>query len=77
MLHTIDPNSIIPTPSSPHTIIHTTLGKRWKFSLVSDGVQMILFGGARLWHGYASDNSVENGWESFELMPEGGFMDDM
>ena len=52
-------------------------GKRWKFSLISDGAQMIMFGGARLWHGFSSDNSVDNGWDSFDLMPEGGFMDDM
>ncbi len=35
-------------------------GKRWKSSMVSDGYKALLFGGMRMWHGFASDNSEAN-----------------
>mmetsp|Transcript_18167 Transcript_18167/g.28246 ORF Transcript_18167/g.28246 Transcript_18167/m.28246 type:complete len:226 (-) Transcript_18167:579-1256(-) len=38
---------------------------------------IILFGGHRLWHGFASDNSFENNWESDRIYPKGGYLDDM
>ena len=43
-----------------------TPGKRFKFATVSEGAKMFLFGGYRLWHGYASDNSMLNNWKSYE-----------
>lgn len=59
-------------------------GKRWKFSLLSgitnQGEQtqsMIFFGGHRLWHGFSMDNSQENSWDSFKMLPKGGFLDDL
>lgn len=52
-------------------------GKRWKFSMVADGVQFFIFGGFRLWHGFADDNSEANRWESRDLLPTGGFLNDM
>jgi len=51
-------------------------GKRWKFSLVGDGESLYIFGGFRLWHGYADDNSLKNRWSSNALMPKGGYMND-
>lgn len=31
-------------------------GKRWKFSSSSDGVRMYIYGGFRIWHGFATEN---------------------
>ena len=31
-------------------------GKRWKVSSASDGLFMYIFGGFRLWHGFAAQN---------------------
>ena len=50
--------------------------KRVKFSLVFSGKKMWLFGGFRLWHGFASDNAEENLWGSRALAEEGGYMND-
>ena len=71
-------------------------GKRWRFSLVSDGARyacpealeeqnedqiecgrFYIFGGCRLWHGFARDNSEDNRWSSNEELPDGGYMDDL
>ena len=59
-------------------------GPRWKFSMNGGAVNatsgesmVVLFGGHRLWHGYASDNSELNDWMSRELLPEGGYLDDL
>lgn len=38
---------------------------------------MMIFGGHRLWHGFATDNSEANAWSSFEEYPEGGFLQDL
>ena len=38
---------------------------------------MWMFGGFRLWHGYASDNSWENDWDSHDVYPSGGYLNDM
>jgi len=54
----------------------TSPGKRWKFSLVADGEQFFLFGGFRLWHGFAADNSEANRWASYDMVPEGGYLQD-
>ena len=61
---------------------HRHPGKRWKFSMVSgmDAVEntiIIVFGGHRLWHGFASDNSASNNWRSFDIFPHGGYLDDL
>ena len=53
-------------------------GERWKFSMVSDlSAQIYIFGGHRLWHGFSSDNNADNRWESNELLPKGGYLDDL
>jgi hypothetical protein len=55
-------------------------GRRWKFSMVATGgaenSHIYLFGGHRLWHGFSVDNSADNRWESRELLPEGGYLND-
>ncbi|CAM9806227.1 unnamed protein product, partial [Ectocarpus sp. 4 AP-2014] len=52
-------------------------GKRWKFSVAYDGLSMMVFGGHRLWHGFATDNSEANSWSSFAEYPEGGYLQDL
>eukprot|EP01084_Bolivina_argentea_P291148 500364_1 len=52
-------------------------GKRWKSSMVSDGYKALLFGGMRMWHGFASDNSEANRWESRRELPAGGYLNDL
>jgi len=57
-------------------------GKRWKFSMVagrdSNGITMALvFGGHRLWHGFASDNAATNNWSNLDIFPKGGYLDDL
>ncbi|KAK1742930.1 kelch repeat-containing protein [Skeletonema marinoi] len=53
-------------------------GERWKFSMVADSSSNIyIFGGHRLWHGFSSDNNFENRWENSELLPKGGYLDDL
>ena len=42
-----------------------------------DGLSMMVFGGHRLWHGFATDNSEANAWSSFEEYPEGGYLQDL
>jgi hypothetical protein len=39
--------------------------------------QIIVFGGHRLWHGFANENSQENRWESTDTYPEGGYLNDL
>lgn len=38
---------------------------------------MIIFGGHRLWHGFATDNSESNSWSSYDEYPEGGYLKDL
>ncbi|KAL3794138.1 hypothetical protein HJC23_012845 [Cyclotella cryptica] len=56
-------------------------GARWKFAMISTGSattsSLYLFGGHRLWHGFSSDNNVENRWNSTALLPEGGYLNDL
>lgn len=60
-------------------------GKRWEFSMISNysnddasnNASIFVFGGHRLWHGFSSDNNVENRWQSRELLPEGGYLNDL
>lgn len=52
-------------------------GKRWKFSIVFDGTTFYIFGGFRLWHGFAADNSEDNRWDSYDLLPQGGYLSDL
>ena len=39
--------------------------------------RMALFGGHRLWHGYAIENSESNSWENYDSLPPGGYLDDL
>lgn len=52
-------------------------GRRWKFSVIFNGEWMMFFGGFRVWHGFATDNSEANRWESDDLLPLGGYLDDI
>eukprot|EP00602_Paraphysomonas_sp_CaronLab_P006179 CAMPEP_0185022774 /NCGR_PEP_ID=MMETSP1103-20130426/5476_1 /TAXON_ID=36769 /ORGANISM="Paraphysomonas bandaiensis, Strain Caron Lab Isolate" /LENGTH=939 /DNA_ID=CAMNT_0027554999 /DNA_START=122 /DNA_END=2940 /DNA_ORIENTATION=- len=51
-------------------------GKRWKFSMVNDDEIVAIFGGFRLWHGFAAENSEENDWSDYSSLPPGGYLDD-
>lgn len=53
--------------------------KRWRFSLLSDGGSMYLFGGHRLWHGFAPENSfsMKGGPWSAHGVLSGGYMNDL
>jgi hypothetical protein len=37
-------------------------GKRTKFAIAGNGLTMVLFGGYRLWHGFADQNTQDNDW---------------
>jgi len=53
-------------------------GERWKFSMIgTDNSMVYLLGGHRLWHGFSTDNNVENRWRSRALLPEGGYLNDL
>lgn len=53
-------------------------GERWKFSMTADSSSNIyVFGGHRLWNGFSLDNNVENRWGSSEILPMGGYLDDL
>lgn len=45
--------------------------------MACDGVSMMVFGGHRLWHGFATDNAEANAWSSFAEYPKGGYLDDL
>jgi hypothetical protein len=51
-------------------------GKRWKFSMTNDDEFVAIFGGFRLWHGFAQENSEANDWSDFSSLPPGGYLDD-
>lgn len=52
--------------------------RRWRFASVLVGSDVIyVFGGHRLWHGFAADNSEANRWESRDTLPTGGYLDDL
>ena len=67
----------------------STPGRRWKFSMVAftnhtkkrkdddTSNSAILFGGHRLWHGFAMDNSEENLWQNTDSYEHGGYLDDL
>ncbi|KAF0695740.1 Aste57867_13476 [Aphanomyces stellatus] len=52
-------------------------GKRWKFSSSSTGSYMYIFGGYRIWQGFAPQNSEANLWSDETLYPAGGYLDDL
>ncbi|OQR98027.1 hypothetical protein ACHHYP_09287 [Achlya hypogyna] len=52
-------------------------GKRWKFSSSGDGAAMYVFGGYRLWHGFAPQNSQANLWSDYSAYPKGGYLADL
>jgi hypothetical protein len=51
-------------------------GKRWKFSMTNDDEIVAIFGGFRLWHGFAQENTQYNDWKDYSTLPPGGYMDD-
>lgn len=52
-------------------------GKRFKFSSVVLNDKLYVFGGFRLWHGFAHENSVENDWSDTSHYPRGGYLNDL
>jgi hypothetical protein len=52
-------------------------GKRFKFSSVVLDFKMYVFGGFRLWHGFAHENAVENDWSDVSQYPHGGYLNDL
>ncbi|KDO26431.1 hypothetical protein SPRG_08234 [Saprolegnia parasitica CBS 223.65] len=52
-------------------------GKRWKFSSSGDGTNMYIFGGYRIWHGFAPQNSRANRWSDHTIYPKGGYLADL
>ena len=52
-------------------------GNRWQFSMLAVSDSIYLFGGHRLWHGMALDNDEDNRWQSTEILPKGGYLDDL
>lgn len=50
---------------------------RWRAATVAEGNRLFMFGGHRLWHGFARGNTRGNLWESTEAYPAGGYLDDM
>lgn len=56
-------------------------GRRWQFSMDALDVESrhgaIVFGGHRLWHGFAGENSEENLWQSTDTFEKGGYLNDM
>eukprot|EP01029_Cantina_marsupialis_P024670 TRINITY_DN6398_c1_g1_i1.p1 TRINITY_DN6398_c1_g1~~TRINITY_DN6398_c1_g1_i1.p1 ORF type:complete len:784 (+),score=163.00 TRINITY_DN6398_c1_g1_i1:95-2446(+) len=52
-------------------------GKRWGFSISAKDDIIVLFGGHRLWHGFALENDYENDWSDTSTYPVGGYLDDM
>lgn len=76
--------STLTAKTKPNISITESPGARWKFSMLggimsaeTGELMVAVFGGHRLWHGFASDNSVDNNWESRELLPEGGYLNDL
>lgn len=51
-------------------------GKRWRHSMVNVDNVMVIFGGHRLWHGFALENTEENDWLDYTTYPKGGYLDD-
>lgn len=84
--------SNIEVPVDNSSAKHSGPGKRWRHSMTlipqsynssffenkTSRVQMmIVFGGHRLWHGFAPDNSQDNNWSNFNTMENGGFLNDL
>jgi len=53
------------------------VGRRWKSGTAHTGTRMYVFGGYRLWHGFAPGNTEENMWKSLDELPAGGYLDDL
>lgn len=47
------------------------------FNLINKQQSVAIFGGHRIWHGYAQENSVNNDWNEFTTFPHGGYLDDL
>lgn len=52
-------------------------GNRWRAATVFDGHKMYMYGGMRMWQGFAQANSVQNLWSDYTQFPKGGFLDDL
>lgn len=52
-------------------------GKRWRASSAHDDKRWIIFGGHRLWQGFAQANSLTNRWNNTDRFEYGGYLDDL
>ncbi|RLN88754.1 hypothetical protein BBJ28_00009809 [Nothophytophthora sp. Chile5] len=52
-------------------------GKRFKFSSVVLDDKLYVFGGFRLWQGFAHENSESNDWNDTSHYPLGGYLNDL
>lgn len=52
-------------------------GKRFKYSSVVLDDKLYVFGGFRLWQGFAHENSEENDWSDVSQFPLGGYLNDL
>lgn len=77
-------NASEPVPGDPACVWHplgelgrTGPGERWRGTTAQDGDLLYLYGGHRLWHGFAATNQRENRWADTDNIPIGGYMDDL
>lgn len=52
-------------------------GKRWRAASTGDDQRWVMFGGHRLWQGFAQANSVYNDWNDTTRFEHGGYLDDL
>lgn len=52
-------------------------GKRWKHTMVGDGVRIVIFGGHRLWHGFSPENLQDNDYGLNSTRQFGGYLNDL
>lgn len=52
-------------------------GKRWRAATTTEGYTMYLYGGMRMWQGFAQANTVMNLWSDYAEYPPGGFLADL
>lgn len=71
----LDPAACIWTPLG--TTGANGPGKRWRTAFTQDSHHIYMYGGHRLWHGLARENSAQNLWNRTDEYPYGGYMDDL
>lgn len=79
-------------PVDDSTAMNAGPGKRWRHSMdigtaytITDAdtgdtlhrQTIAVFGGHRLWHGFAGENNYANNWGNFDQYPFGGYLNDL